>query len=149
MANPVRISVKNRDTSANVDQDIIRVQGKEEKIEKLCGLLANKQEFSKVLVFGQTKHGVRKLSDMLSKKGFRSVAIHGDKTQNERKRALDMFHKNQAQVLVATDVAARGLDIANVSHVINFDTPATYEDYVHRIGRTGRANQKGCALTFV
>ena len=83
------------------------------------------------------------------KRGFKAESIHGDKNQAKRQRALKAFKDNQSQILVATDVAARGLDIPNVTHVINFDIPANYEDYVHRIGRTGRADQTGIALTFV
>ncbi len=146
---PVKVSVKSRETAANVDQDIVRVKDGNEKIEKLCSFLVKKEEFQKVLVFGKTKHGVERLSQELDKRGFRSASIHGDKPQAKRRQALDLFKTERVQILVATDVAARGLDIANVSHVINFDIPSTYEDYVHRIGRTGRADQKGVALTFV
>ncbi|HLM84539.1 MAG TPA: C-terminal helicase domain-containing protein, partial [Candidatus Bathyarchaeia archaeon] len=106
-------------------------------------------EFKKVLVFGRTKHGVEKLSKKLLTRGFRSESIHGNKSQGQRQRALKKFKDNQVQVLVATDVAARGLDIDGVTHVINFDIPATYEDYIHRIGRTGRGSKKGKALTFI
>ncbi len=144
---PVRISVKTRDTSKNIDQDVVRVKGAD-KMDILHDLL-NQKEFSKVLIFGRTKHGVEKLSKMLSAKGFKSESIHGNKSQGQRQRSLDLFKKSHAQILVATDVAARGLDIADVSHVINYDIPATYDDYVHRIGRTGRAGKKGKALTFV
>src|SRR3989344_4753083 len=98
---------------------------------------------------GRTKHGVEKLSRTLAERGFKAVSIHGDKTHGNRARALKQFKDNQVQILVATDVAARGLDIPDVTHVINYDIPGTYEDYVHRIGRTGRANKKGFALTFV
>ena len=146
---PIKISVKSRETPSCIDQDVVRVKGAKEKLEKLCEMLENKSEFQKVLVFGRTKHGVEKLSRELDKRGLRVLSIHGDKPQAKRRQALDLFKNNHVQILVATDVAARGLDIANVSHVINFDIPATYEDYVHRIGRTGRANQRGVALTFV
>ena len=144
---PVRISVKTRDTAQNVDQDVVRV-GKGNKIEVLHELLAQK-EFSKVLIFGRTKHGVEKLSKALADKGFKAESIHGNKTHSNRQRALGAFKESRIQVLVATDVAARGLDIPDVSHVINFELPATYDDYVHRIGRTGRGAKKGKALTFV
>jgi ATP-dependent RNA helicase RhlE len=146
--NPIKISVKTQDTSANVEQDIIRVKPGEKKVDLLHDLLI-KKDFSKVLVFGRTKHGVEKLSHLLAERGFKVASIHGDKTHGNRQRALRQFKENQVQILVATDVAARGLDIPNVTHVINFDIPGTYEDYVHRIGRTGRANKKGFALTFV
>ncbi len=144
---PVRISVKTRDTSKNVDQDVIRVRGAD-KIDTLHNLL-NQKEMSKVLIFGRTKHGVEKLTKILNDKGFKAESIHGNKNQGQRVRALDAFKKSHAQILVATDVAARGLDIADVSHVINYDIPATYDDYVHRIGRTGRGGKKGKALTFI
>jgi superfamily II DNA/RNA helicase len=145
---PVTISVKTGDTSKNVDQDIVRIKQGDEKIQVLHNLL-NQTEFNKVLIFGRTKHGVEKLSIELSKRGFKAESIHGDKNNSKRQSALRSFKENHVQILVATDVAARGLDIPNVSHVINFDIPATYEDYVHRIGRTGRGGNKGTALTFV
>jgi ATP-dependent RNA helicase RhlE len=145
---PVRISVKTQDTSKNVDQDVVRIKDPTSKIDVLHDLLTQ-EEFNKVLIFGRTKHGVEKLSRVLAQRGLKVESIHGDKTHSNRQRALGMFKDNRIQALVATDVAARGLDIPNVSHVINFDVPATYEDYVHRIGRTGRGNKKGKALTFV
>jgi superfamily II DNA/RNA helicase len=148
LTNPVRVSVKTQDTSKNVDQDIVRVERGADKIEVLHDLLT-KAEFSKVLIFGRTKHGVEKLSETLVKKGIKAESIHGNKNHSHRQRALGKFKTSQVQVLVATDVAARGLDIADVSHVINFDIPATYDDYVHRIGRTGRGGKKGKALTFI
>lgn len=150
LKNPVRISVKTGDTSKNIEQDVIRVKSGENKIDLLHDLLTKtKDEFGKVLVFGKTKHGVERLSETLTKRGVKSVSIHGNKNQGQRQRALDDFKQNRAQVMVATDVAARGLDIPDVTHVINFDTPTTHEDYIHRIGRTGRGDKKGKALTFV
>jgi ATP-dependent RNA helicase RhlE len=146
--NPVTISVKTQETAENVDQDIIRVEEHDDKLEVLHDLLIQKG-FSKVLIFGQTKHGVERLSDTLEKRGFSSVSIHGNKTQSARERALNTFKQDEAQIMVATDVAARGLDIPDVSHVINYDIPNTFDDYIHRIGRTGRADKKGYALTFV
>lgn len=146
--NPIRVSVKTRDTSKNVKQDIVRINPGKTKSETLNDLLIQK-EFSKVLIFGRTKHGVEKISRALFREGFRVESIHGNKNNSQRQRALGMFRDNVVQILVATDVAARGLDIADVSHVINYDTPATYEDYIHRIGRTGRCNKRGMALTFI
>ena len=146
--NPEKISVKTGDTALNVDQDIVRVPHGSDKVEHLHSLLS-KKEFSKVLIFGRTKHGVEKLCQTLVRNGFRAESIHGDKNQSRRQSALKAFKENHSQILVATDVAARGLDIPNVTHVINFEIPATYEDYIHRIGRTGRGNQVGTALTFV
>ena len=144
---PVRISVKTRDTAKNVEQDVIRIDGRD-KVEILHDLLMH-SEFSKVLIFGRTKHGVERLSQTLTRRGFKSESIHGNKTQASRQKALNLFKNSHIQILVATDVAARGLDIADVSHVINYDLPATYDDYVHRIGRTGRADKRGKALTFL
>lgn len=148
LVDPVKISIKTRETSANIDQDVVRVKQGEDKIEVLQDLL-RKANFSKVLIFSRTKHGAEKLSIILSKNGFKAQSIHGDKSHAKRQKALKLFKENYIDILVATDVAARGLDIPNVSHVINFDIPATYEDYVHRIGRTGRAGKTGTALTFV
>jgi superfamily II DNA/RNA helicase len=147
LKNPVRISVKTRDTAKSIDQDVVRVSGAH-KLDVLHELLVQ-PEFSKVLIFGRTKHGVEKLTNMLADRGFKAVSIHGDKAHAQRQRALKLFKDNTVQMMVATDVAARGLDIPNVSHVINYDLPETYEDYVHRIGRTGRADKTGKALTFV
>jgi ATP-dependent RNA helicase RhlE len=145
---PVRISVKTRDTAAGVDQDIVRVPVGKTKIDVLRDLLIQ-PHFGKVLIFGRTKHGVEKLAKDLVHLGFKATSIHGNKTQGNRQRALDAFKQDRIQILVATDVAARGLDIPKVSHVINYDVPNTYDDYVHRIGRTGRAGEKGQALTFI
>jgi superfamily II DNA/RNA helicase len=145
---PIRISVKTGDTAKNVDQDVVRVGRDKNKLDLLHSLLRQK-EFGKVLIFGRTKHGVEKLSQALLAKGFKAESIHGDKNHSRRQQALKLFKDNHVQILVATDVAARGLDIANVTHVINYDLPATYNDYVHRIGRTGRGDKKGKALTFV
>ena len=144
---PVRISVKTRDTAKNIDQDVIRIKGKT-KFDVLRDLLIQ-EEFSKTLIFSRTKHGADKLAHALTMAGIRASAIHGNKQQNARQKVLEDFKHERVKVLVATDVAARGLDISDISHVINYDLPATYEDYVHRIGRTGRADKKGKALTFI
>jgi ATP-dependent RNA helicase RhlE len=101
-----------------------------------------------VIIFGDTKHGVEKLSKNLQRDGYKADSIHGGKRQNQRQKTLLMFRQSQIKVLVATDVAARGLDIKDVTTVINYTIPRTYDDYIHRIGRTGRANAKGCAYTF-
>lgn len=145
---PVMISVKTSETSSQVDQDVVRVPAGKNKIDVLHDLLVQ-PGFDKVLIFGRTKHGVEKLAKELQVRGFKAESIHGNKTQGQRQKALSLFKESHAQVLVATDVAARGLDIAGVSYVINFEVPSTYEDYVHRIGRTGRAGKKGKALTFI
>lgn len=148
MHEPAMVSVKVRETSDHIYQDVVHYDDNDHKKERLLELLGQ-DEFEKVIIFGETKYGVQRLSDTLQRSGVTSRAIHGNKTQGQRVRALDDFKKSHARVLVATDVAARGLDIPNVSHVINFDTPTTYDDYVHRIGRTGRGGQSGTALTFV
>lgn len=146
--NPETVQVKTGDTSSHVEQDVIEARDKNHKVELLRELL-EKEGYSKVLVFGDTKYGVQRLSDHLDNTGIPSAAIHGNKNQSQRQRALQQFKDERVRVLVATDVAARGLDIPNVTHVINFDTPKTYEDYVHRIGRTGRAGASGHAHTFI
>jgi ATP-dependent RNA helicase RhlE len=146
--NPVTVSVKVQDTAENIEQDVVKVISKEKKLEQLHDLLI-KDGFDKVLVFGRTKHGVEKLQKDLSFRGFKVGAIHGNKSQGHRQRTLNSFKQNEIQILLATDVASRGLDIPDVSHVINYELPETYQDYIHRIGRTGRAGKTGTALTFV
>jgi len=147
--NAVTISVKTQETLTNIKQDLVRLDKKVgAKMDKLSSLL-RQEEFKKVLVFGRTKHGVERVARDLFQKGFKVTSIHGDKAQFQRQQAIRMFKEDVVSIMVATDVAARGLDIANVTHVINYDIPQTYEDYIHRIGRTGRANLSGTALTFV
>ncbi len=146
--NPVTISVKQQETPETIDQDVIKVEKGYSKIDKLHDLLTE-DGFDKVLIFGRTKWGVQRLSNELIKRGFKAGAIHGNKNQNQRQRVLDQFKKGEIKVLLATDVASRGLDIPDVTHVINYDMPANLEDYTHRIGRTGRADKKGKALTFI
>lgn len=145
--NPVTVSVKKHETVAHIKQDVVRVENGS-KIATLTALL-QKDEFKKVLVFGRTKRGVDRISRELYQQGLRVTTIHGDKPQYQRQQAIRMFKEDVVKVLIATDVAARGLDIANISHVINYDVPETYEDYIHRIGRTGRANKEGTAITLV
>jgi superfamily II DNA/RNA helicase len=106
-------------------------------------------EVTKAIIFLRTKRGVRELYDKLYNLGFKVSSLHSDKSQLQRKRSLDAFKRNITNTMIATDVAARGLDISDISHVINFDMPETYDDYAHRIGRTGRGGKKGIALTFV
>ncbi|NCO88368.1 hypothetical protein AUK04_02890 [Candidatus Roizmanbacteria bacterium CG2_30_33_16] len=148
VVNPITISVKTQETTSHIRQDVVRLTNGESKGDVLNKLLRG-EEFKKILVFGRTKMGVERLSRELFSKGFRVASIHGDKPQMKRQQAIRMFKENVVSILVATDVAARGLDIPNVTHVINYDVPATYEDYIHRIGRTGRANNTGTALTLV
>lgn len=147
LKDPSTISVKTVETPKNIEQGVIRVRNLN-KVDVLHDLLKN-DEFKKVLVFGRTKHGVENLSRILMRRGIKVESIHGNKTQAQRKRALLSFKQNRVQALVATDVAARGLHISNITHVINYEIPETYDDYIHRIGRTGRGTQKGKALTFI
>ena len=146
--NPVTISVKTRDTIENITQKAINFHDMNNKVDALHELLIQ-EDFSKVLIFGRTKHSVQRLSDELVDRGFKAGAIHGNKNQSQRMRILEKFKRSEIQILVATDVASRGLDIPNVSHVINYDLPESYDTYIHRIGRTGRADKKGVALTFI
>jgi ATP-dependent RNA helicase RhlE len=118
------------------------------KLTLLLHILKSEQ-LDSVLVFSRTKHGADKISRRLEKNGIKSVAIHANRTQAQRQRALAGFKQGQYNVMVATDIAARGIDVEGISHVINFDTPAFAEDYIHRIGRTGRATLTGDSLTFV
>jgi superfamily II DNA/RNA helicase len=148
MNQPVKISVKTGAASLNVEQNVVRASGKQGKLTILNDLLA-KESFQKVLIFGRTKYGVEEIAVSLKKSGFSVDSIHGDKRQNQREAVLRKFKQNQINVLIATDVAARGIDVKDITHVINFDQPATYADYIHRIGRTGRAGKSGTALTFV
>ncbi len=145
---PVTISVKTKDTLENISQEVVKTLDKSKKVDQLHDLL-NQKNFDKVLIFGRTKWGVQRLSEELIRRGFKAGAIHGNRSQHQRQRILQQFKRDEIQILLATDVAARGLDIDDVSHVINYDMPATYEDYIHRIGRTGRAQKTGTALTFV
>ncbi len=118
------------------------------KMDLLLHMIDDWRMFS-VLVFSRTKHGADKISRRLKRAGIVAVAIHSDRTQNQRERALDGFRRGKYQVMVATDIAARGIDVEGISHVINYDVPTHAEDYVHRIGRTGRAAATGDAITFV
>jgi ATP-dependent RNA helicase RhlE len=148
LKDPVRVSVRTRETSEHIHQDVVKIHPGQNKIDVLHELLLQ-AEFERVIVFGRTKHGIDKLEKVLREKGVRVTAIHGNKSQNARQRSLQEFKRGRFKALLATDVAARGIDIDDVSHVINFDEPNSYEDYIHRIGRTGRAGKTGKALTFV
>lgn len=147
LTNPIKVTIKSQEASTHVDQDIVRVVRSQKK-EVLLSLLT-KTEFKKVLVFGGTKRMVDTITTFLSSSGLRVDSIHGDKPQHKRQKVMQMFKSDQISILIATDVAARGLDVPDITHVINYDQPNNYQDYVHRIGRTGRGNNKGYALTFV
>lgn len=145
---PVTVSVKQGETSENVHQDIVAFETREDKIVQLHNILIG-DEVEKIIIFDDTQRAVERLSGELVERGFKADAIHGGKNQGQRQRALSRFKKDEINILVATDVAARGIDVADVTHVINYSTPQSYDDYVHRIGRAGRAGRIGNALTFV
>lgn len=148
LIDPITIEIKQGETAQNVDQDIVRVTSRDTKFSQLQDLL-NEPELKKVLIFIETKVEVEKVTNDLISSGFKAESIHSDKRQSKRQRALGDFKNNIKNILVATDVAARGIDVKDISHVINYTVPQTYNDYIHRIGRTGRGDCKGKALTFV
>lgn len=147
LRNPITVSVKKKDVTDSIFQDVVRYD-KDNKFEALSSLLQD-TDFRRVIIFGAMKHSVEKLAKQLIQSGVKAESIHGNKNHSQRQRSLKAFKSGNARVLVATDVAARGIHVDNVSHVINYDLPNTFEDYVHRIGRTGRADKRGVALTFV
>lgn len=145
---PVTVSTKVSATADSVSQDVVWYSSKEDKIEKLHDILIS-QGCSKVIIFDDTKRLVERLAKELLARGFKVDRIHGDKSQAQRSRAITRLKTDEINILVATDVAARGIDVSNITHVINYSQPNTYDDYVHRIGRTGRAGKAGMALTFI
>lgn len=146
---PVMVKVSTGLTSSDsVEQDVVRVGPDDHKFSMLTDLISD-PSFEKVLVFEETKRRVARLCKQLNDRGINAVEIHGDKTQAARQTALKRFKTGKASVMVATDVASRGIDVSDVTHVINYEMPQTYDSYIHRIGRTGRAGKKGVALTFV
>ncbi|MFI4911396.1 MAG: DEAD/DEAH box helicase [Sedimentisphaeraceae bacterium JB056] len=148
MKSPEVIQIgKARNPVETVQQHVYPVE-KQQKLELLLHLLENQSIYS-ALIFSRTKHGADKICRKLSVNGVNSVAIHSDRSQGQRQRALNGFKNGKYQVMVATDIAARGIDVEGLSHVINYDVPAYPEDYIHRIGRTGRAEATGDAITFV
>jgi len=147
LKDPVLVSVKKKEVTNSIEQDVVSY-GHHDKFGILLKLMAD-PKFKRVLIFGSMKHSVAKLAKQLTDNGVVAESIHGNKTHSQRQRALAKFKSGNARVLVATDVAARGIHVDGVSHVINYDLPNTFEDYVHRIGRTGRGKEKGIALTFV
>ncbi len=148
LSNPVKVEVEHQEAGKFVDQDIVRLEKGENKLDVLTELL-KKEELEKVLVFTSTKWEADKLCKTLQRDDLYIESLHGGKRQNQRSKIIERFKNGKIDVLVATDVASRGLDVNNITHVINYDMPQTYEDYTHRIGRTGRAGKKGFALTFV
>lgn len=147
--NPIEVKVSSgTSTSDQIDQDIIHVPQGADKFEMLLNMVSG-TDFEKVLVFTETKRLADKVSKRLNASGVNSDQIHGNKSQNYRINALSKFKKGSVSVLVATDVAARGIDVSDVSHVINYQLPLSFDSYIHRIGRTGRAGKPGKAFTFV
>ena len=145
---PVIIQIgEQRNPVATVTQHIFTVP-RDLKMDLLIHIV-EQENLDCVLVFSRTKHGADRISQKLERRGIRSVALHSNRTQSQRQKALDGFKRGHYRVLVATDIAARGIDVEGISHVINYDTPVYAEDYIHRIGRTGRATAKGDAITFV
>ncbi|MBU0507122.1 MAG: DEAD/DEAH box helicase [bacterium] len=146
--NPTVIEVAAKNTASELVSQVVHHVDRKRKQELLSHIIDTKK-WERVLVFTRTKSGANKLAEQLTKKGIRSTAIHGNKSQAARTKALDQFKREAVRVLVATDIAARGLDIQQLPHVVNFDMPNVPEDYVHRIGRTGRAGHEGEALSLV
>lgn len=145
---PVEITIAAVAASSNVHQDVIRYTAQADKMEKLHDLLIGDLA-TKVIIFDETQRNVERLTTELTDRGFKTVAIHGGKTQGHRQRALKQFKLNEVSIMVATDVAARGLDVSDITHVVNYSVPQQYEDYIHRVGRAGRAGRTGYAFTFV
>lgn len=149
LKDPVFVKVSSGKVSGDgIKQEVIRVKAGEDKFVILRKMLSE-NEFNKVLLFEETKHRVNRLCQKLHKAGVKADQIHGNKSQNARQNALKSFKDGRIQVLVATDVASRGIDVSDVSHVINYQVPQTHDSYIHRIGRTGRAGKLGKAYTFV
>ena len=148
MNNPVEVEVaKQNATAENVTERVYGIDREHKRA--LLSYLIGSNNWKQVLVFVRTKHGADRLEKQLIEDGIRTVALHGDKTQGARNKALEYFKTGKVSVLVATDIAARGLDIDELPHVVNFDLPQVPEDYIHRIGRTGRAGLSGEALSLV
>ncbi len=148
LRNPVLIEVARRNTAAELVTQVVHPVDRVRKRE-LLSFLVGSNNWRQVLVFTRTKHGANRLAEQLGKDGISAAAIHGNKSQGARTRALADFKRGAIRVLVATDIAARGLDIDQLPHVVNFELPNVPEDYVHRIGRTGRAGNEGEAMSLV
>ncbi len=148
LKNPVSVEVTKRNTAAEKVDQYVHFIEKNQKRHLLAHLI-KQESWYQVLVFVKTKHGANRLTKQLEKGGIPSTAIHGNKSQAARTRALNGFKKGDTQALIATDIAARGIDLEDLSHVVNYDLPNIPEDYVHRIGRTGRAGKSGIAISLV
>lgn len=147
LTNPMKIVITPVSSTVDIIKQAVYYVDRENKIKLLINLL-KKESMDSTLVFSRTKHGADKIVKALENVGFRAQAIHGNKSQNARQLALKNFKERKTRILVATDIAARGIDIDELSHVINFDLPEVAETYVHRIGRTGRAGLGGIAISF-
>ena len=147
LTNPLRIEVTPKTITVEIIEQSVYHVATQDKRGLLHKLLQD-QAMKRVIVFTRTKHGANKVADQLGKNGFTADAIHGNKSQNARQRALESFREGKIRVLVATDIAARGIDIDDITHVVNFDLPHEPESYVHRIGRTARAGAGGTAIAF-
>lgn len=148
LRNPAEVQIAQQNTTAERIDQVVQLVDQKRKRE-LLSFMVGSNNWNQVLVFTRTKHGANRLSTQLEKDGIKAAAIHGNKSQGARTRALKEFKQGKIRVLVATDIAARGLDIDQLPHVINFELPQKPEDYVHRIGRTGRAGREGEAISFV
>lgn len=148
LKSPTQIEVANRNTATSQVEQVVHLVDSQRKRELLSHLIGF-HNWQQVLVFTRTKHGANRLAEQLNKDGLKTTAIHGNKSQAARTRALSDFKQGKVRVLVATDVASRGLDIEMLPHVVNFELPHVPEDYVHRIGRTGRAGNVGRAVSLV
>jgi len=147
LKNPIRVAITPPATAAEcVEQQLLFVP-KGQKLELLQRILSQ-ETHERVIIFSKTKFGAERIGRVLRANNIDACVLHGDKTQKERQRALNHFQQGTIRVLVATDVASRGIDVPDITHVINFDLPTEPESYVHRIGRTGRAGQKGVAFSF-
>jgi ATP-dependent RNA helicase RhlE len=147
LRDPVRVEIARVEATTPKIEQSVHFVGQSGKPALLRGLLED-PAFSRVIVFTRTKRGANKVAETLEASGVRVNALHGNKSQSQREKALDQFRSGRARVLVATDIAARGIDVTGVSHVINFDLPSEPESYVHRIGRTARAGAAGIAISF-
>lgn len=146
--NPVSVEVAKRNTAAETVEQKIHFVEKEQKRHLLAHLIS-REAWYRVLVFVKTKHGANRLALQLQKQGITSLAIHGNKSQSARNTALRQFKSGDIQALIATDIAARGLHLEDLDHVVNFELPSVPEDYIHRIGRTGRAGKSGTAVSLI
>jgi superfamily II DNA/RNA helicase len=145
---PVRINISQEKTDPKLIKQEVYMTADSRHKNQLLGQLLSQKNIFKAIIFSATKHYANKLALQMRDNGYAAAAMHGDLKQNARNRTLAQFHEGTIQFLVATDVAARGIDVTDISHVINYDLPRTHEDYVHRIGRTGRAGKIGTAISI-